>query len=165
MSKLRTLAALVVLSAAFLAVPAARAANLKIGAPAPDFTLPAASDGKAVALTDHANMFGAITFYKAAKEQGVQAILGAELDVVAAAQEGSHHGGSHTHHLPLLACSAEGYKNLVALVTRGQIDPDKSAPAGSFGVSLESIAAKAKGLVATTGCMGGLVSQAILEEG
>lgn len=52
MSKLRTLAALVVLSAASLAAPAARAAVLKIGAPAPDFTLPAASDGKAVALKD-----------------------------------------------------------------------------------------------------------------
>jgi peroxiredoxin len=34
------------------AAPAARAAALKIGAPAPDFTLPAASDGKAVALKD-----------------------------------------------------------------------------------------------------------------
>jgi len=35
-----------------LAAPAARAAALKIGAPAPDFTLPSASDGKAVALKD-----------------------------------------------------------------------------------------------------------------
>ena len=35
-----------------LAAPPARAAALKIGAPAPDFTLPAASDGKAVALKD-----------------------------------------------------------------------------------------------------------------
>ena len=52
MSKLRALVALVVLSAASLAAPAARAADLKIGAPAPDFTLPAASDGKAVALKD-----------------------------------------------------------------------------------------------------------------
>jgi peroxiredoxin len=51
-SKLGTLVALVALSATSLAVPAARAANLKIGAPAPDFTLPAASDGKAVALKD-----------------------------------------------------------------------------------------------------------------
>ena len=52
MSKLGTLVALVALTAASLAVPAAQAANLKIGAPAPDFTLPAASDGKAVALKD-----------------------------------------------------------------------------------------------------------------
>jgi peroxiredoxin len=50
--KLSVLAALVVLSAASLAAPRARAADLKIGAPAPDFTLPAASDGKAVALKD-----------------------------------------------------------------------------------------------------------------
>jgi peroxiredoxin len=46
------LAAIAVLFTSSLAVPAARAAALKIGAPAPDFTLPAASDGKAVALKD-----------------------------------------------------------------------------------------------------------------
>ncbi len=38
--------------ATFLTAPQARAASLKVGAPAPDFTLPAASDGKAVALKD-----------------------------------------------------------------------------------------------------------------
>jgi DNA polymerase-3 subunit alpha len=119
---------------------------------------------KAVAVTDHANMFGAITFYKTAKEAGIQAILGAELDVCAPAAEGSH-GGAHAHHLPLLAASSEGYKNLISLVTRGQIDPDKGAPAGSFAVPFDALAEKAKGLVVTTGCMGGLVSQAILEEG
>src|SRR4051794_1862930 len=52
----------------------------------------------AVALTDHGNMFGAITFYKAAKELGVKAILGAELEVVV---------GQHGHHLPLLAATEE----------------------------------------------------------
>jgi peroxiredoxin len=46
------LAAAAVFFASFLAAPAVHAAALKIGAPAPDFTLPAASDGKAVALKD-----------------------------------------------------------------------------------------------------------------
>jgi peroxiredoxin len=46
------LAAAAVFSVTSLAAPPARAAALKIGAPAPDFTLPAASDGKAVALKD-----------------------------------------------------------------------------------------------------------------
>src|SRR5580704_6012706 len=124
---------------------------------------------RAVAVTDHANMFGAITFYKAAKEQGVQAILGAELDVVLPRPEGARadasaaHGG-HAHHLPLLAATAEGYKNLVGLVTRGQVTPDPSAP-GTFAVALDAVAERAKGLVAMTGCMGGVVAQAILEEG
>src|ERR1700761_4553905 len=61
---------------------------------------------RAVAVTDHANMFGTVTFYKAAKEQGIQAILGAELDLVLPRGEG-HHGGGHAHHLPLLATSLD----------------------------------------------------------
>ncbi len=36
---------------------------------------------KGVAVTDPGNMCGAITFYKAAKEAGVQAILGCELEI------------------------------------------------------------------------------------
>ncbi|HEY2510347.1 MAG TPA: DNA polymerase III subunit alpha, partial [Polyangiaceae bacterium] len=119
---------------------------------------------RGVAVTDHANMFGTITFYKAAKEQGIQAILGAELDVVLPAVAGTHGGSAHAHHLPLLASSLDGYKNLVDLVTRGQVSPDPRAQ-GSFAVALDAIAEKAKGLVATTGCMGGVVAQAILEEG
>ena len=55
MKKIPALASLVSLSSLivlFVAPLAVRAADLKIGAPAPDFTLPAASDGKAVALKD-----------------------------------------------------------------------------------------------------------------
>ena len=52
MKRLSVFAAAAVFFATSLAAPAARAAALKIGAPAPDFTLPAASDGKAVALKD-----------------------------------------------------------------------------------------------------------------
>ena len=103
---------------------------------------------KAVAVTDHGNMFGAITLYKAAKEAHVQAILGCELEVA---------GRGHPAHLPVLAASAEGYKNLIWLVSRAHV---QGAP-----LTLEDVASRAKGLVATTGCMGGLVAQAILEEG
>jgi DNA polymerase-3 subunit alpha len=104
---------------------------------------------RAVAVTDHGNMFGAVTFYKAAKEAKVQPILGCEVDVAGR--------GPHGHHLPLLAASAEGYKNLIRLVSEAQV---QSAP-----LSLERLAAHSRGLVATTGCMGGFVAQAVLEEG
>lgn len=110
----------------------------------------------AVALTDHGNMFGAISFYKAAKEVGVKAILGAELEVVV---------GSHGHHLPLLAATEEGYKNLVWLVSRGYVEPDPAGPAGVPCVSLSALEGRTKGLVAMTGCMGGMVAQSVLEEG
>ena len=111
---------------------------------------------KAVAVTDHGNMFGAISFYKAAKDAGVQAILGAELDVV---------DKGHAHHLPILASSLDGYKNLVKLVSKGQISPDPSGPAGSSCISIDDLAAHSSGLVVMTGCMGGLVPMRILEEG
>src|ERR1700691_6677712 len=74
---------------------------------------------RAVAVTDHGNMFGAISFYKAAKEAGVQAILGCELEVMPPSGAGG--AGAHSHHLPLLASSLEGYKNLVWLCSRGQV--------------------------------------------
>src|SRR5690348_2908584 len=116
----------------------------------------AAAKMRGVAVTDHGNMFGAITFYKAAKEAGVQAVIGCEIDV---ADQGK------TRHLPLLASSLEGYKNLVWLVSRGHVQANGEGPAGHPCVSLEDLAARSKGLVALTGCMGGLVPQKILEEG
>ncbi len=111
---------------------------------------------KSVALTDHGNMFGAISFYKAAKEVGVKAVLGSELEVVVD-QRGQH--------LPLLAASPEGYKNLVALVSRGYVDPDPNGHPGVPCVPLSALEGKTKGLVALTGCMGGVLSQSILEQG
>lgn len=102
----------------------------------------------AVALTDHGNMFGAITFYKAAKDAGVKSILGAELEVVT---------NGHGHHLPLLATSEDGYKNLVALVSRGYVDPDPGGTPGVPCVPLSALEGKTKGLIGLTGCMGGVL--------
>src|SRR5579864_4352959 len=112
----------------------------------------AAAGMKAVAATDHGNMFGAVTFYKAAKDAGVRPILGCELDVV-----GPGDDERHARHLPVLAASEEGYRNLVWLVSRGQV---QGAPIG-----IADLASRSKGLVGMTGCMGGLVSQAVLEQG
>jgi DNA polymerase-3 subunit alpha len=111
---------------------------------------------KAVAMTDHANMFGGIALVKAAKDAGVAPILGCELEVV-------HKGNAF--HLPVLATSLEGYKNLIHLVSMGHIKPDPSGPAGATCIPFELLAERSKGLLAMTGCMGGLVAQRVLEEG
>jgi DNA polymerase-3 subunit alpha len=119
----------------------------------------AAAEMKAVAMTDHGNMFGAISFYKAAKEAKVQAILGCEIDVLVS---GSGKGGGRTMHLPLIASTLEGYKNLVKLVSHGHVHPREGfAPC----ITLDELEGKTKGIIAMTGCMGGVVQQAILEEG
>ena len=111
---------------------------------------------KAVALTDHGNMFGAISFYKYAKEAGVKAILGAELEVVV---------NGHGHHLPLIAATNEGYKNLVKLVSRGWVEPDPSGNPGTPCVPFSALEGNLEGIIGLTGCMGGCVAQAVLEQG
>jgi DNA polymerase-3 subunit alpha len=119
----------------------------------------------AVALTDHGNMFGALQFYKACKDQGVQAILGCEVNV---ARHATGDGGRSGHpdeavdHLVLLAASEAGYKNLVRIVSQGHVHPQSTvAPS----VTLDVIEANKAGIIGLTGCMGGVVAQRILEYG
>ncbi|WP_437282654.1 DNA polymerase III subunit alpha [Sorangium sp. So ce375] len=123
---------------------------------------------RAVALTDHGNMFGAIQHYKACKDQGIGAIIGCEVNVArswgAAAGQMSRSGVDETpvDHLVLLASSEEGYKNLVRIVSKGHVDPASGlAPS----VRLDTVAQYSAGLIGLTGCMGGVVAQRILEQG
>jgi DNA polymerase III subunit alpha len=119
---------------------------------------------RAVALTDHGNMFGAIQHYKACKEQGMQAILGCEVNVIRKRPEGSpgKPGEDPVDHLVLLAASEQGYKNLVRIVSRGHVSPASSvAPS----VKLDDVEMYKEGLIGLTGCMGGVVAQRILELG
>src|SRR4051812_12180657 len=119
---------------------------------------------RAVALTDHGNMFGAIQHYKACKEQGLQAILGCEVNVVRKRPDGSpgKAGEDPVEHLVLLAASEQGYKNLVRIVSRGHVEP---ASALAPSVSLDYVEANKGGLIGLTGCMGGVVAQRVLELG
>jgi DNA polymerase-3 subunit alpha len=119
----------------------------------------------AVALTDHGNMFGAIQHYKECKDAGVQAILGCEVNVARRASEparGKAQDDGPVDHLVLLAASEQGYRNLIRLVSMGHVEP-KSGAAPSL--VLEQLEGSTAGLVALTGCMGGVVAQRVLEEG
>ena len=118
----------------------------------------------AVALTDHGNMFGAIQHYKACKEHGLLAILGCEVNVARRSARGSspHHGDDPLDHLVLLAASDEGYRNLIRIVSEGHVEPaTQTGPS----VRLEFIEQHSRGLIGLTGCMGGVVAQAVLEQG
>ena len=70
----------------------------------------------AVAVTDHGNMFGAIDFYKKAKEAGVKPILGMEAYVAGDKGRGDR-SEKVAHHLILLAQNDEGYGNLRILAS------------------------------------------------
>jgi error-prone DNA polymerase len=138
----------------------------------------------AVALTDHDDLGGAVRFSRAAREVGLEAIVGAELTV------GSREAGGRPSHITLLARTAEGYANLSELVTRarsgtaealascratgaGMRDgPPRSqcplaAPAvaslsrGRPRVSWEDLAELGGGLLALTGCPQGELARRV----
>ena len=125
----------------------------------------------AVALTDHGNMFGILQHVLACKEVGVQSILGCEVNVARPRGSGPPSRQSASpelgedlpvDHLVLLAGSEQGYKNLVRIVSAGHLEPASSrAPS----IALELIGQHREGLIALTGCLGGVVAQEILEHG
>ena len=105
---------------------------------------------RAIALTDHDDLGGAVRWAEAGKEHGVEAIIGVEL-TIDAASEGP---GPAASHLTLLAMDADGYRNLSRLVTRARA-ADRGAPA----VAWETVEQHAAGLFCLTGCSFGEVSQ------
>ncbi|MEO8561515.1 MAG: PHP domain-containing protein [bacterium] len=104
----------------------------------------------ALAITDHDELGGIVRFATAAREAELPAIIGAELTVVMEQNDGE----PLLTHLPLLAESREGYANLSTLVTLARGD---ATTRGSPRVSLDQLAAHARGLFALTGCPRGWV--------
>ena len=115
----------------------------------------------ALALTDHGNMFGAMSFYRAAKERGIKPILGCEIYVAPGSRFEKSAGGSISdtnNHLVLLAENNKGYRNLVKLVTAGYLEGFYYKPR----IDKELLAEHAEGLIGLSACLKGEVPQAAL---
>ena len=75
---------------------------------------------KALALTDHGNLYGAIEFYNQAKSKGIKPLVGCELYLAAGSRlerTGRSDEGKSIYHLGLLARDLTGYQNLLKLVS------------------------------------------------
>ena len=72
----------------------------------------------AVAVTEHGNLFSAVTFHDEARKRGVKPILGCEVYVAPGARtDRSGTPGETANHLVLLAETNEGFHNLIKLVS------------------------------------------------
>ncbi|MFZ5915477.1 MAG: PHP domain-containing protein [Chloroflexota bacterium] len=100
----------------------------------------------ALALTDHDGLYGAVEFWRAARERGVRPVIGAGVTLT---------GGEH---LILLAENQRGYANLSRLISEGQLNGQKGQPR----LSLETVARHAGGLLGLSGCRRGAVAAALL---
>ena len=117
-----------------------------------------AFDMPALALTDHGAMFGAISFYRAAKEVGIKPIIGIETYLAARTMHDRDPKlDSRSFHLLLLAENDTGYRNLLQIASAGQLDGFYYRPR----IDHDFLAEHNEGLVCTTGCLSGEVPRAL----
>ncbi|MGC8626667.1 MAG: DNA polymerase III subunit alpha [Acidimicrobiales bacterium] len=133
----------------------------------------AAADGQpAIAITDHGNMYGALDFYKAAHAAGIKPIIGIEAYMAGGSRferplrrgrlddtggEGER-GEKLYYHLTLLAESDVGYRNLLKLSSEAYLSGYWYKPRCDW----ELLEDYHEGVIAGTGCLGGVVNQALL---
>jgi DNA polymerase-3 subunit alpha len=114
----------------------------------------AAADGQgALALTDSANLFGAVRFYVAARKAGVKPILGCDAWITNPADR------DQPHRLLLLAANRAGYRRLCELVSRAWLENQHR---GRAQIRLEWFEAGTDGLIALSGGPQGEVGQLVL---
>jgi DNA polymerase-3 subunit alpha len=108
-----------------------------------------------VAVTDHGNMFGAVDFYKRAKEGGIKPILGIET-YVAGSKGREDRTEKISNHLILLAKNEEGYANLRYLSSTGYMHGFYYHPR----IDKQVLKEHSKGVIGLTACLGGEVTSA-----
>ena len=77
---------------------------------------------ESVAMTDHGAMYGTVDFYREARERGLKPIVGVEAYVAQGSRHSRERGDSSPYHLIMLARDMTGYKNLISLVTKANLE-------------------------------------------
>jgi DNA polymerase-3 subunit alpha len=114
----------------------------------------------ALAVTEHGNMFSSVVFHDHARERGIKPILGCEVYVAQGSRFDKSGPQTETNHLVLLAETAEGYKNLIKLVSSGYTEGFYYRPR----IDKELLAQHAKGLIGLSSCLKGEVASALKVE-
>ena len=140
-----------------------------------DLVQAAVADGQpALGITDHGNMYGVLDFYAACRDAGINPVIGTEAYMAAESRHerpvrrgkvddtgGDVAGGEKLYyHLTLLAETTEGYRNLLKLSSAAYLEGYYYKPR----LDWELLERHSTGLIATTGCLGGVVLQALLAD-
>ncbi|MBR6522231.1 MAG: DNA polymerase III subunit alpha [Oscillospiraceae bacterium] len=106
----------------------------------------------ACAITDHGVMYGAVTFFKAAKKAGIKPIIGCEVYVAPRSLTDKEHGiDNENHHLVLLCKDEIGYRNLCYMVSRAFVDGFYVKPR----IDKALLRQHSEGLIALSACLAG----------
>ena len=109
------------------------------------------------AITDHGVMFGVIDFYRAARAEGINPILGCEVYVAPGSRfdREKSSGDDRYYHLVLLAENNKGYSNLMKIVSRGYTEGYYYKPRVDRSVLEEYH----EGIIALSACLAGEVQK------
>jgi len=115
---------------------------------------------KSVAITDHGAMYGALSFYKAAKKNNIKPIIGCEVYVSRSSrfEKKREVGVKEYSHLILLCENNEGYQNLIKLVSLGFTEGFYNKPR----VDKELLKKYSKGLICLSACLAGEIPYNLL---
>jgi DNA polymerase-3 subunit alpha len=115
----------------------------------------------ALAITDHGNLYGAVEFYKACQDAGINPVLGYEAYVAPGSRfdkSGAASSKEATYHLTLLAKNAVGFRNLVKLASRAFLEGFYHKPR----IDRALLEQFNEGLICLSGCVSGEFSRALL---
>jgi DNA polymerase III subunit alpha len=115
---------------------------------------------EAIALTDHGVLYAAIDFYREARTQGLKPIIGVEAYVAAGSRHTREPKEKRPHHLTLLCRNMTGYRNLLALVTKANLEGYYYKPR----MDRELFQEHGEGIIALSGCHAGELHR-LLENG
>jgi DNA polymerase-3 subunit alpha len=122
----------------------------------------------AIAITDHGNLYGAVEFYKKAKQAGIKPIIGMESYVapktLSEKKAPVNHGSTEEnwyYHLILLAETEEGYRNLMKLSSIGFLEGFYYRPR----IDKQVLREYHHGLIGSSACLGGEIQQELLRTG
>ena len=110
-----------------------------------------------VAITDHGNMFGVFTAYRACKDLGIKAIIGCEFYTCENMYEQAGRP-SDFNHLLLIAKDNDGYRNLVQMDSKAYVDGFYYKPR----IDLELLKQHTKGVICCSACLSGRIPRLLL---
>ena len=114
---------------------------------------------KALAITDHGNMFGVMEFYKACNDAGIQPIPGCEF-YISPAGRANKDPGNRYYHLILLAMNDKGYHNLMELNSISYLEGFYYKPR----IDEEALKEHSEGLICMSACLAGEIPQKLLND-
>lgn len=112
-----------------------------------------------LAITDHGNMYGVLTFYKACKKKNIKPIIGCEFYIAPKGLKDKDSEDRYSH-LILLAMDETGYKNLLKLNTVAYTEGFYYKPR----IDHDSLKTHSEGLICLSACVSGEIPKAILKD-